>query len=80
MPAQSYEESAFRFRRVLRYHMPRAAPLSVPLPVSKARAVVAVAASGRHDFRKEVRRAITLLKDYGVEGDAHGRRLDSTSL
>jgi MOSC domain-containing protein YiiM len=34
--------------------------------------VVAVAASGRHDFRKEVRRAITLLKDYGVEGDAHG--------
>jgi hypothetical protein len=38
--------------------------------------VVAVAASGRHGFRKEVRRAITLLKDFGVEGDGLG----STSL
>jgi MOSC domain-containing protein YiiM len=34
--------------------------------------VAAVASSGRHGFRKEVCRAITLVKGFGVEGDAHG--------
>ena len=34
--------------------------------------VAAVAASCRHGFRKEVRQAITLVKGFGVEGDAHG--------
>jgi hypothetical protein len=34
--------------------------------------VAAVAASGRHGFRKEVCRTITLVQGFGVEGDAHG--------
>ena len=34
--------------------------------------VAAVAASGRHSFHKEVCRAITLVKGFGVKGDAHG--------
>ena len=34
--------------------------------------VAAVAASGRHGFHKEVCRAITLVKGFGVKGDAHG--------
>ena len=34
--------------------------------------VAAVAASCRHGFRKEARQAITLVKGFGVEGDAHG--------
>jgi MOSC domain-containing protein YiiM len=34
--------------------------------------VAAVAASGRHGFRKEVCPTITLVQGFGVEGDAHG--------
>jgi MOSC domain-containing protein YiiM len=34
--------------------------------------VAAVAASSKHGFGKEVCRAITLVKGFGVEGDAHG--------
>src|SRR5437868_5325691 len=34
--------------------------------------VAAVAASGRHGFRKEVCRTISLVQGFGVEGDAHG--------
>ena len=41
-------------------------------PSRKVPSVAAVAASGRHGFRKEVRRAITLVEGFGVEGDAHG--------
>jgi MOSC domain-containing protein YiiM len=40
-------------------------PRNVPL-------VAAVAASGRHGFRKGVCRTITLVQGFGVEGDAHG--------
>jgi MOSC domain-containing protein YiiM len=43
------------------------APFSRKLPF-----VAAVAASSRHGFRKEVCRGITLVKGFGVEGDAHG--------
>lgn len=41
-------------------------------PSRKVPLVAAVAASGRHGFRKEVCRAITLVEGFGVEGDAHG--------
>jgi hypothetical protein len=41
-------------------------------PSRKVPLVAAVAASRRHGFRKEVCRAITLVKGFGVEGDAHG--------
>jgi MOSC domain-containing protein YiiM len=41
-------------------------------PSRKVPLVAAVAACGRHGFRKEVCRAITLVEGFGVEGDAHG--------
>jgi len=44
----------------------------VPQEASPVPLVAAVAASGKHGFRKEVCPAITLVKGFGVEGDAHG--------
>jgi MOSC domain-containing protein YiiM len=40
--------------------------MTVPSPV-----VVAVHRSGRHDFSKTPQDAITLIENFGVEGDAH---------
>jgi MOSC domain-containing protein YiiM len=36
--------------------------------------VVAVASKAKHEFSKRTRQAITLVEDYGVEGDAHAGR------
>ncbi len=56
--------------------MPQEASSSVDTieepPSRNVPSVAAVAASGRHGFRKEVCHAITLVKGFGVEGDAHG--------
>jgi hypothetical protein len=49
-------------------------------PSRKVPLVAAVAASGRHGFRKEVWRAIRLVEGFGVEGDAHGVRRSNISM
>ena len=36
--------------------------------------VVAVASNAKHEFSKPIRDEITLVRDYGVEGDAHAGR------
>src|SRR6185436_16424798 len=56
--------------------VPQEAPASVN-SIEKPRSrnvplVAAVAASDRHGFHKQVCPAITLVKGFGVEGDAHG--------